>query len=479
MRRRLAAIVLTGLLTIASVFTYANLVKAAGATLYLSPASGSVQAGSNISVGVRVNTGGETVNAVQANLSYPTDKFDFVSTTLSSDFQFNVENVGGSGSIRIGSGSLSGVTGDKLVGTVTFTAKGSGAGAVNFASGSAVTRSSDSTDILSGTTGGTYTVTTPPPPSTPSTPSGTGSSSSSSSSSGSSSSNKSSSSSAKSGTTTKTSPAATSTPTAAVAGDNTAPAISSVSVTDLGYKAATITWTTSEPANSTVMYGPTQAYGLNAVDGNYTTSHKVVLPPDALIAGTKFNFLVKSADPAGNTTTSDNNTFTTKGMILDLKVLNQSNKAVKGAQVTYGDISAKTDKNGHAILNGLPTGKLAIKIKAGGKTSTVTVEVNDTDNGNTQTASVKIDAGNGIPIVVPAIIVVLLVGAGVAFWFFRMRGDGPMTGSGTPTVGPEGPMIVPQSASKTPEAGSNVTPTDKNPPPTVITPQPPGSTPAA
>src|SRR3990170_3504831 len=80
----------------------------AGGSLYLSPGSTNVYGGSTFSVSVRANTGGAKVNAVQANLTYPADKLDFLGVgTDGTSFEITAEGSGGSGSIRIGRGTVS------------------------------------------------------------------------------------------------------------------------------------------------------------------------------------------------------------------------------------------------------------------------------------------------------------------------------------------------------------------------------------
>lgn len=126
--------------------------------LYLNPASKTVIQDTSFGVAVRVDTGGEEVNAVQANLTYPADRLEFVSIDpAGSAFEITAQSVGGNGSIKISRGTLTPVTGDKLIATVNFKAlSGDGSAEVVFASGSAVSRYSDSTDVMNGTDGGTY-----------------------------------------------------------------------------------------------------------------------------------------------------------------------------------------------------------------------------------------------------------------------------------------------------------------------------------
>ena len=82
------------------------------------------------------------------------------------------------------------------------------------------------------------------------------------------------------------------------------PVISAVATTtDLGV--LTITWQTSEPANSTVLYGTNSAnLNLGVTNAALVTSHTVKLT--RLIPGKTYYFLVNSTDAAGNPVTDNN-----------------------------------------------------------------------------------------------------------------------------------------------------------------------------
>ncbi|PJE65629.1 hypothetical protein COU91_00635 [Candidatus Saccharibacteria bacterium CG10_big_fil_rev_8_21_14_0_10_47_8] len=460
MRRWVTALSLATAGIFISVFGALQFASAAGATLYLTPASASVQQQNTIKIAIHVNTGGEAVSGVQADLSYPTDKFDVSAANVasSSDFPTTIETTVGSGSIHIvrgaalGSGGISGS--NLLVVDITFTAKNTaGVAAINFVSSSQVIRASDSTNILSGTTGGSYTVTAPPAsPSSP--PSSGGSSSPGSSSSSSSSSSK---------KTSGSSPSSTPTPapTPAVAGDKIAPKISDVKVVDISFKAATITWTTSEPATSIVEYGVTANHGLSAIDGSFVTNHKVVLPTDGLASGYQFSFMVKSVDPAGNMVTSNNATFTTKGLTLQVNVIDQKSKGVKGAKVSLGSRTAVSDKQGIAKLTELPAGKHELKVQFGGKTKSASVSILDNENAKPQTTTVKIVTSElplyvKIPIVLGIIVLLAVVGV-FALRFIRSRGGG----------GDIGPLA---SGPTEPSSAAPVNNVDSLPPATVVRP---------
>lgn len=136
-------------------------VAPSGAALVVTPASGSYNSGSTVTLTIRCQSGSVPVNAVQANLSYPTARLTFQSiSTSSSAFDTTIESTGGSGSVNLGVGSLSGpVSGDVVVGTVTFTAGSAGSAAVSFADGSGIADAATSTDICKRKIGATYTIT--------------------------------------------------------------------------------------------------------------------------------------------------------------------------------------------------------------------------------------------------------------------------------------------------------------------------------
>jgi Bacterial Ig domain len=95
-----------------------------------------------------------------------------------------------------------------------------------------------------------------------------------------------------------------------IAVDTTAPTNSGVTSSNVTGNAATITWTTSEPATSQVEYGITTSYGsLTAIDGNLVTSHSVTV--GNLSPQTLYDYRVRSRDAAGNEGLSGNRTLTT------------------------------------------------------------------------------------------------------------------------------------------------------------------------
>ena len=87
------------------------------------------------------------------------------------------------------------------------------------------------------------------------------------------------------------------------------PVISNVLVSSITSNAATISWTTGQPANSQVAYGATNAYGsLSNLNPALVTSHSVTL--SALLPSTIYHFQAQSTD-AGGLGVSADSTFTT------------------------------------------------------------------------------------------------------------------------------------------------------------------------
>jgi len=356
------------------------------ATLYLSPASGSVSKGSILTVSIRENSGNEPVNSVQANLSYPANLLDFVSINSSSAWGVVAQNSGGSGSVQIARGALPAVSGDQLVASVRFRAKtDSGTASINFASGSAVVSASSNKDVKSGERGGSYSL-----------------------------------------------KAAASAP-AETPKDTAPPTITKVEVKEITATTAVITWTTSEPATSEVTYGPSQKYGIAAADTNTVTDHKVTLSSPLITPGTKYHFMVKSADSAGNAASGPDTTFTTIGATLEAKVVNQSNKPVSGAQVTFGEVSGKTDKNGKVTLKNLPLGKQTGSVTYKNKQAPATVQLDTLldKNGKPHSATFKIDIASDLWLRI--LILLLLMTLAGAFLYRRNGGrfGGPGSGAGT------------------------------------------------
>ncbi len=77
--------------------------------------------------------------------------------------------------------------------------------------------------------------------------------------------------------------------------------------------AATITWTTDQPANSQVTYGTTTSYGASTtLDSNLVTLHSETLL--GLVPSTAYHYMVTSAGASSTAATSSDQTFTTTAL---------------------------------------------------------------------------------------------------------------------------------------------------------------------
>ncbi|MCA9618037.1 MAG: fibronectin type III domain-containing protein, partial [Myxococcales bacterium] len=123
------------------------------------------------------------------------------------------------------------------------------------------------------------------------------------------------------------------------AGPDTVPPVISnlvVSVTDT---TATIAWSTDEPADSTVDYGATTAYGSQATSGTLVSAHSLQLT--GLTPATLYHFAVSSADAAANLAVGSDLTFSTDAVPPPPVVI--SNLVVSNVTEHTADLSWTTD----------------------------------------------------------------------------------------------------------------------------------------
>ena len=123
------------------------------------------------------------------------------------------------------------------------------------------------------------------------------------------------------------------------ASDTTPPLVSSVSASNLSSTAATISWSTDEPADTQIEYGTTTAYGtFTTLDSALITVHSQSL--NGLLNGTLYHYRVLSRDAAGNLTVSGDHTLTTSSSPdvtpPVISGITASNVTGTGAVVTWG-----------------------------------------------------------------------------------------------------------------------------------------------
>jgi hypothetical protein len=143
--------------------------KGADAELYLSPSSGSFLAGSTFTVSVFLNTGGNEINTVWADLEFPPEILQITSPTAGTSFikewltPPNYSNEKGIISFRGGiPGGIS--TSAGLVSSITFRTVASGVAKIKFSQASKILlNDGKGTDILRNLVNGEYQILVPPP----------------------------------------------------------------------------------------------------------------------------------------------------------------------------------------------------------------------------------------------------------------------------------------------------------------------------
>lgn len=143
---------------------------ASGASLYLSPNSGTFSVGSTFDISVFVNTGSEEVNTIEARLKFDPKKIQIVNPAAGKSFinvwiaQPSYSNVAGTIIFQGGVPSPGIKTSSGLVSTVTFRAISPGQTSIEFLDSSKVLlNDGKGTDVLTSKPKGTYEITVPPP----------------------------------------------------------------------------------------------------------------------------------------------------------------------------------------------------------------------------------------------------------------------------------------------------------------------------
>ena len=144
--------------------------RAEGASLYLSPSSGTFYVGSTFDVSILLNTGGQDINAVEVNLQFDPEKLQVARPTTGKSFieiwisQPAYSNVRGRLSFIGGIPSPGINTSSGLVSTVTFRAIAPGKASISFLDSSGVYRNdAKGTNILDSVGRGEYEILIPPP----------------------------------------------------------------------------------------------------------------------------------------------------------------------------------------------------------------------------------------------------------------------------------------------------------------------------
>lgn len=316
----------------------------AASTLSLTPSSGTLAKDSTVRVSVYVNTGGEKVNALQADVAYPTDKLQFLSiSTSGTALTIFAEKSGGGGVVHLAGGTPSpGFSGNKLIATVTFKVLlESGTAGLSFTNDSAVLRDSDNANVLTSKGAATYTL------------------------------SKASSVEVTINVTPTSQPDATATQATSGITD-----LKVESITPLG---AVIVWNTKTKSDSSIEFGETTEYGFVQSDKALVSAHRIVIPGELITLGTLYHFVAKSTDSKGVEVKSEDSTFKTKGFDVLVRVKDANGKPVSGASVSlYSEVqTTETDATGEAKFSDVAPGKHGVVVKKDNQTVIREVVVND------------------------------------------------------------------------------------------------------
>ena len=140
--------------------------------------------------------------------------------------------------------------------------------------------------------------------------------------------------------------------------DTTPPRIGGVVASNVTGTTATVTWTTDEPAQTTLQFGSTTAYGIS-VDGEtaWSTAHTATLT--GLPADSPTHFLITAVDPSGNHSDSGDQTLRTLPSPDTTPPSLTVSSPVEGARIAYGQSmtvagAASDDRAGVAVkVNGV------------------------------------------------------------------------------------------------------------------------------
>lgn len=132
-----------------------------------------------------------------------------------------------------------------------------------------------------------------------------------------------------------------------IAADMTAPTLSALSTTNVGTSTATISWTTSESADGRIWFGTVSpvdtARTADRSETAISTGHSFSLT--GLTPGTTYQYVVSSADIAGNRATSTAGTFTTAALPPPADTTAPSFNAFEALNITGSGAKLKIETN--------------------------------------------------------------------------------------------------------------------------------------
>jgi len=456
-------------------------VQAAPNQIYLSPSSVSVQNGNNFTVSLRA-TPGSPSDGVEATITYDQAKLQFVSIDSSSSaFNAQLAQSGGSGSVNIIRGSLSGtVSADSMVAQITFKAlAGSGTTPLTISAGNMTSSGSYTSPSL---VGATISLTTPvvvTPPVTPVTPPTQPTPSQNT---------------PKPSTTTPAPSTGTPTPNNTGTAD-APPAPSAQKEVDLKQAQKHIEFNTgyfnvTAAKNVSVYF----VFGIDAgqlqsatTPTAFGTNHDIKLDGQLVSPGLTYYYKVIVKDEAGAVSESEVQSFKTKGYTVKMAIKDADGNPLKARKLAlHSDPQAgETDASGEITFENVAPGDHHLEYEQGGKvySETVTVAsepIQEAADG-TQTAAaqdlavvfaeLKLSKGGMAKFLPIVLILVVVAGAAGIFFFIRKRNQLAFAPSNQPAFNPF-PAKQDPTAARTEELVNRVKGVDRPDPGSVVNPKP-------
>ncbi len=440
---------------------------AGSSTISLSPSSTTVQTGGTFEVSVFVNSGSEAVNAAQVNLSYDASKLQLSNLNTTSD-SFNIDTTPdlSNGSIKMGSGVISPVSGNQLFMKATFKALASGSATVQVANGSVITRASDSSDVWNGNKqSASFSITDPAPDpdpgdDTPPVDNGGGGSD----------------------------PGDDTPPTDSGDdgdGDPTdnPPAgdlvVTEPSVSTKRFRQVIVSLETARPVRAKVLYGIEGRTAITSSETELTTTPRIELRGRTILPGRTYTYKVVLTEEDGTVSETQEKLFVSKGYRIKFVLRDRAGNLLRNLRVFLNSEPREgvTDENGEVIFEDVEEGDHTLSFEVQGEKieQPVTVadnaEISSAPNENADAEDIAplqvaeitadVDTSSSVPLVAGAAAGLVLLAVAGYYLTRRMQFRMAMRGSSASQM-PQ--QSVPQDnyQSDAPKAETVITPDNKN-----------------
>jgi hypothetical protein len=203
------------------------------------------------------------------------------------------------------------------------------------------------------------------------------------------------------------------------------------------YTKASFKLSSDVPVKASIEYGTDSSLGINTTQSDFTKTPELALDDKLLVPGTQYYYRIEAVSQTGEKYEGPVEALKTKGITVNVALLNKSQKPVKNYKVALHSetLVATSDDKGVVVFKDVPPGKHELTYTAGKRELTKTVEVAgniSTDGDGNQTAqdqniSVTLDEVSQSS---PTLLIILLaVGAAILIAVVlgviaKMRGGG-------------------------------------------------------